>query len=133
MVVATVETAVCVDPSGIDGEQINFLQTAVQYRSGNMFVNSCGATATVTQPCGSRRLSGCLALSVPPDSFNHAAEAVLLNARFVQPSASASSSSARIPNARMLAMRSGLPVSSVMTLENPGPVTAIQVWPDLSP
>ena len=47
--------------------------------------------------------------------------------------ASASNSSARMPNARMLAMRSALPVSSVITLENRAPVTAMQVWPALSP
>jgi hypothetical protein len=49
------------------------------------------------------------------------------------PSASASSSKARMLKARMLAMRSVLPVSSVITLENPAPVTAMQVCPDLSP
>ncbi len=43
------------------------------------------------------------------------------------PSASASSSRALTPKARMLAMRSELPVSKVMTLEKLGPVTAMQV------
>ena len=56
----------------------------------------------------------------------------LANARG-QPSASARSSKARSAKARMLATRSSLPVSSVMTFETPGPVTEMQVWPDLSP
>ena len=49
------------------------------------------------------------------------------------PSAFASNSSARTPNRRMFSIRSSLPVSSVIASEKPGPVTAMQVWPDLSP
>ena len=40
---------------------------------------------------------------------------------------------ARSEKARIFATRSSLPVSSVMARENPGPVNAMQVWPDLSP
>ena len=48
-------------------------------------------------------------------------------------SASPSISSARSENARMLATRSALPVSSVMAREKPGPTRAMQVWPAASP
>ena len=49
------------------------------------------------------------------------------------PSASASNSRARMPNVRILAMRSALAVSKVIAFEKPTPVTAMQVCPALSP
>ena len=45
----------------------------------------------------------------------------------------ASRSSARFANARMLATRSALPVSSVIARENCGPSRPMQVWPAASP
>ena len=53
--------------------------------------------------------------------------------RPLYPSASASSSIARLENARMLATRSPLPVSSVMAREKFGPSSPMQVCPAASP
>lgn len=50
-----------------------------------------------------------------------------------QLSASASNCKARPEKARILATRSPSPVSKVIAFENPGPVTAMQVCPALSP